>query len=70
MFRVESTAKRQLTVDEVGKIQRKQVATIIGHLFQLAYAEFYDELIHKEKVNRCNGCTINHPNQTESVPVL
>ena len=41
-----------LTVDEVEQIQRKKVATIIGHVFQLTYAAFYDKLVQEEKVNR------------------
>jgi len=57
-----------LTVDEVEQIQRKKVATIIGHAFQLTYAAFYDKLIHQEKVNRCHGCAIHHPNQREHMP--
>ena len=65
MFRVESTGKLQLTVDEAEKIQRKQVAAIIGHVFQLAYAAFCEDLVHQEKVNQCNGCAIQHPSQIE-----
>lgn len=64
MFRVQSTTKCQSTVDKVENIQRK-VATIIGHVFKLVYAGFCDELIHKEKVNHCNGCTIPQPSQGE-----
>ena len=63
MFRVESTGKHQLTMDEVEKIQRKQVATIIGHIFQLTYAAFCEDLVNQEKVNQCNGCAIDHPSQ-------
>ena len=37
-MQVESTSKPMLTVDEVEQIQRKKVATIIGHVFQLTYA--------------------------------
>ena len=51
MFRVESSAKTLLTVDEVEQIHRKKVATIIGHVFQLTYAAVFDKLIHQEKVN-------------------
>ena len=40
-----------LTVDEVEQIQRKKVATIIGHVFQLTYAAFFDKLVQEEKVN-------------------
>ena len=49
-----------LTVDEVEQIQRKKVATIIGHVFQLTYAAFFGE-----KVNRCQGCAIQHPSQRQ-----
>ena len=65
MFRVESTEKHQLTVDKVEKIQRKQVATIIGHVFQLTYVAFCEDLVHQEKVNQCNGCATHHPSQRE-----
>ena len=58
-----SNTKPQLTVDEVEQIQRKKVATIIGHVFQLTYATIFDALIQQEKVNRCNGCAIHHPSQ-------
>ena len=50
MFRVESTAKLQLTVDEIEKIQCKQVATIIGHVSQLTFAAFGEDIVHQEKV--------------------
>ena len=62
-MQVESTSKPMLTVDEVEEIQRKKVATIIGHVFQLTYAAFFDKLIQEEKVNRCHCCTIEHPSQ-------
>ena len=65
MLRVQSTGKLQLTVDEIEKIQRKQVATIIGHVFQLTYAAFCENLVHQEKVDQCNGCAIQHPSQRE-----
>ena len=54
-----------LTVDEVEQIQRKKVATIIGHVFQLTYAVFFDNLVQEEKVNRCHGCAIQHPSQRQ-----
>ena len=62
-MQVESSATSLLTVDEVEQIQRKKVATIIGHVFQLTYAAIYDKLVQEEKVNRCHGCTIQHPSQ-------
>ena len=49
MFRVESTGKPQLTVDEVEKIKRKQVATIIGHVFQLTNAAFCEDLVNQRQ---------------------
>ena len=64
-MQVESTSKPMLTVDEVEQIQRKKAATIIGHVFQLTYAAFYDKLVQEEKVNRCQGCTIQHPSQRQ-----
>ena len=54
-----------LTVDEVEKIQRKKVATIIGHVFQLTYTTFFDKLVQEEKLNRCHGCTIQRPSQRQ-----
>ena len=65
-MQVESTCKPTLTVDEVEQIQRKKVATIIGHVFQLTYAAFFDKLDQEEKVSRCHGCTIQHPSQRQS----
>ena len=64
-MQVESTSQPMLTVDEVEQIQRKKVATIIEHVFQLTYAAFYDKLVQEEKVNRCHGCTIQHPSQRQ-----
>ena len=53
-MQVESSATPLLTVDEVEQTQRKKVATIIGHVFQLTYAAFYEKLVQEEKVNRFN----------------
>ena len=64
-IKLDSTSKPQLTVDEVEKIERKRVANIIGHVFQLTYAAIFDSLIQEEKVRRCNGCDIHHPSQRE-----
>ena len=64
-MQVESTSKPMLTVDEVEQIQRKKVATIIGHVFQLTYCAFFDKLVQEEKVNRCHGCAIQHPSQRQ-----
>ena len=64
-MQVESTSKPMLSVDEVEQIQRKKVATLIGHVFQLTYAAFFDKLVQVENVNRCHGCTIQHPSQRQ-----
>ena len=64
-MQVESTSKPMLTIDEVEQIQRKKVATIIGHVFQLTYAAFFDKFVQEEKLNRCHGCTIQHPSQRQ-----
>ena len=64
-MQVESSATPLLTVDEVELIQRKKVATIIGHVSQLTYAAFYDKLVQEEKVNRCQGYAIQHPSQRQ-----
>ena len=64
-MQVESTSQPMLTIDEVEQIQRKKVATIIGHVLQLTYAAFFDKLVQEEKVNRCHGCTIQHPSQRQ-----
>ena len=64
-MQVEFTSKPMLTVDEVEQIQRKKIATIIGHVFQLTYAAFFDKLVQEEKVNRCHGCVIQHPSQRQ-----
>ena len=64
-MQVESTSKPLLTIDEVEQIQRKKVATIIGHVFQLTYAAFFDKFVQEEKVNRCHGCAIDHSSQRQ-----
>ena len=64
-MQVESTFKPMLTVDEVEQIQRKKVATIIGHVFQLTYAAYCDKLVQEEKANRCHGCAIQHSSQRQ-----
>ena len=45
-MQVESSATPLLTVDEVEKVQRQRVASLIGHVFQLTYAATVDKLIH------------------------
>ena len=52
-------------MNEVEQIQRKKVATIIGHVFQLTYGAFFDKLVQEEKVNRGHGCAIQHPSQRQ-----
>ena len=54
-----------LTVDEVEKIQRQKIASLVGHVFQLTYAAMFDRLIHEEKLSRCYGCTAHHPSQRQ-----
>ena len=64
-MQVESRATPLLTIDEVEEIQRKKVATLIGHVFQLTYAAFFDKLVQEEKLNRCHGCAIQNPSQRQ-----
>ena len=59
-MQVESSATSLLTIDEVEQIQRKKLATIIGYVFYLTYAAFFDKLVQEEKVNRCHGCAIQN----------
>ena len=58
-------SKPLFNVDEVETIFRQKTASLIGHIFQLIYAAVLDALINEEKVNRCNGCAIDHPSQTQ-----
>ena len=51
-MQVESSATPLLTVDEVEKVQRQRVASLIGH-------------IQEEKLNHCLGCAIQHPSQNQ-----
>ena len=37
-IQIESSAAPLLTVNEVEKVQRQRVASLIGHAFQLTYA--------------------------------
>ena len=46
-MQVESSATPLLTVDEVEKVQRQRVASLIGHVFQLTYAATVDKLIQE-----------------------
>ena len=43
-MQVESSATPLLTVDEVEKVQRQRVASLIGHVFQLTYAATVESL--------------------------
>ena len=62
---VDSRRRRLLTIDEVEQVQRQSIAGLIGHIFQLTYANMVDELIQEEKLNRCHGCAIQHPSQRQ-----
>ena len=64
-MQVESSATPLLTVDEVEKVQRQRVASLIGHVFKLTYAATVDKLIQEEKLNCCHGCAIQHPSQNQ-----
>ena len=64
-IQIQSSATPLLTVDEVEKVQRQRVASLIGHVFQLTYAAMVDKLIQQEKPNRCHGCAIQHPSQNQ-----
>ena len=57
-MQVESSATPLLTTDEVEQVPRQSIAGLIGHIFQLTYANMVDELIQEEKLNRCHGCAI------------
>ncbi|KAL9952879.1 hypothetical protein ACROYT_G040204 [Oculina patagonica] len=69
-MQVESSSTPLMTIDEVEKIQRQKIASFVGHVFQLTYAAIFDGLIHEEKVNRCNGCGIQHPSQRQHSCVM
>ena len=64
-IQVETNPTSQLTVDEVERIQRQKIGSLVGHVFQLTYAAMLDALIHEEKLKRCNGCEIDHPSQRQ-----
>ena len=64
-MQVESSDTPLLTVDEVEKVQRQRVASLIGHTFQLTYAATADKFIQEEKLSRCHGCAIQHPSQNQ-----
>ena len=54
-----------LAVDEVEQVQRQRIASLISHMFQQTYANMVNEVIQQEKLKRCYGCTIQHPNQRQ-----
>ena len=64
-IQIESSSKPLLTLDEVEKVQRQRVASLIGHVFQLTYVAMIDSLFQEAKVNRCCGCAIDHPSQRQ-----
>ncbi|CAH3170449.1 unnamed protein product, partial [Porites lobata] len=49
----------------VEQVQRQSIAGLIGHTFQLTYANMVDKLIQEEKLNRCHGCAIQHTSQRQ-----
>ena len=62
---VDLSATPRLAVDEVEQVQRHSLAGLIGHIFQMTYANMVDEQIQEEKLNRCHGCAIQHPSQRQ-----
>ena len=62
---VDSRLRRLLTIDEVEQVQRQRIVSLIGHIFQLTYANMVDELIQEEKLNHCHGCAIQHQSQRQ-----
>ena len=61
----DSSTTPLLAVDEVEQVQRQRIASLISHMFQQTYANMVNEVIQEEKLNRCYGCTIQHPNQRQ-----
>ena len=51
-MQVESSVTPLLTIHEVEKVQRRRIASFIGHVFQLTYAAMVGKLIQQEKLNR------------------
>ena len=50
-----------LNVDEVEQIKLKNVATIIGHVFQLTYGALFDKLVQGEKLIDAMAALLNIP---------
>ena len=67
---VDSRLGRLLTIDEVEQVQRQRIASLIGHIFQLTYANMVDELIQEEKLNHCHGCAIQHQSQGQHLCLM
>ena len=57
-MQVESSTSPLLTIDEVEKVQRQRIASLIGHVL-------IDKLIQQEKLNQCHGCAIQQPSQNQ-----
>ena len=53
------------TTDEVEEMERKRIASVVGHVFHLTHASILDKLIQDVKVNLCNGYAIDHPSQRQ-----
>ena len=56
-----NTSKPMLNVDEVEQIKLKNVATIIGHVFQLTYGALFDKLVQGEKLIDAMAALLNIP---------
>ena len=64
-MQVEASAQPLLMIDEVEKVQRQRIASLIGHVFQLTYAAMVHKLIQQEKLNHCHCCAIQHPSRDQ-----
>ena len=64
-MQVEASAPPLLMIDEVEKVQRQRIASLIGHVFQLTYAAMVHKLIQQEKLNHCHCCAIQHPSRDQ-----
>ena len=47
------------------KSKNRGLASLVGHVFQLTYAAVFGILIQEEKLNRCDGCAIQHSSQRQ-----
>ena len=59
------SATPRLAVDEVEQVQQYRIAGLIGHIFQLTYANMVEELIQEEKLNRGHDSATQHPSQRQ-----